>query len=72
MARHKVLALLFLLLVVAVACGRSDDDTGPSVKIIAPSDQYDIPFGETLQIESRVRDDGGVARVELRCKEPVD
>jgi hypothetical protein len=67
MARHKMFIFLFLLLAIAVACGGSDDDTGPSVKIISPSDQYNVALGETLEVESRVRDNSGVARVELHA-----
>jgi subtilase family serine protease len=67
MARHKIFVFLFLLLAIAVACGGSDDDTGPSVKIISPSDQYDVALGESLRVESRVRDNSGVARVELHA-----
>jgi hypothetical protein len=67
MARHKVFVFLFVVLAIAVACGGSDDDTGPSVKIISPSDQYNVALGETLRVESRIRDSSGVARVELHA-----
>jgi hypothetical protein len=73
MARPKILVFAFLMLAVAAACGGSDDDNRPSVRIISPSDQYDVVLGETLRIESRVRDDSGVERVELRAGDsPVD
>jgi len=65
-ARPKIPLIIFLLAFFA-ACGGSDQDASPSVKIISPRDQYSVVLGETLQVESRVRDDNGVDRVELRA-----
>jgi hypothetical protein len=56
---------LIVLLALVVACGRGADKK-PSVKILSPSDQDSIILGETLQVESRARDDGGLDRIELR------
>jgi hypothetical protein len=60
-----LIALIFLLALVN-ACRGSSDDTAPSVKILAPSDQHAIALGETLRVESRAKDDKGVSQVELR------
>jgi hypothetical protein len=58
--------VLILLLILVTACGRRGEDSEPSVKILSPPDQHSIVLGETLQIESRARDDGGISAVELR------
>ena len=63
--RLALIALIFLLALVN-ACRGSSDDTAPSVKILAPSDQHAIALGETLRVESRSKDDKGISQVELR------
>ena len=72
-ARRKIPFVIVLLLAVMAACGGSDHNASPSVKIIAPRDQFGVTLGETLQIESRTRDDNGIDRVELRAgNSPID
>ncbi len=63
--RWPTLATLVLLLVLAVACGDSENEA-PTVKILSPLDPFALQLGETLVVESRANDDTGVDQVELR------
>ena len=62
--RRYIWALTLLILM--TACRGSSTDNKPSVKILSPPDQHTIMLGESIQITSRVSDDHGVNRVELR------
>jgi hypothetical protein len=64
-------ALFILLIILLAACGGRGDDDQPSVKILSPSDQHSIVLGETVQIESRAKDDHAVNRVELRINDSM-
>ncbi len=64
-ARQHAWVLILLLLFVSSCGGRGGDDK-PSVKILSPSDQHTIVLGQTLNIESRAKDDNGITRIELR------
>ena len=60
---------LALFLVLASACKNSSADSKPSVKILSPPDQHTIVLGDSIQITSRVSDDNGINRVELRIND---
>jgi hypothetical protein len=60
-----VLLPLLVILAIIVMNAFKQGDTKPSVQILAPPDQYSIPLGQTLQVESQARDDGGVSRIDL-------
>jgi hypothetical protein len=65
--RHTCLALVLFVILVGACDGGGDDDK-PGVTILSPPDQHDVAPGETLQIESRARDDGSIDRVELHVE----
>ncbi len=63
--KHRLLGAWAIMSVAVAACA-SRDRAAPTVEILSPPDQHVQNPGEPVQVETRIKDDQGVAQVELQ------
>jgi len=63
--KHRFFGVWVITLVAVAACA-GGDRAAPAVKILSPPDQHVQNPGEPVQVETRIKDDKGIAQVELR------